>query len=68
MKQQMNKIYMQYYVETSQYFTDKSFFISSVGQIKTVQDSKQNFLNNCFIADGSHVKIAWLRAVVFTST
>ena len=44
--------------------TKTSFFISIAGQIISVQGFKINFSSNCFIADDSHVKIAWLNVVV----
>ena len=41
-----------------------SFFISSAGKIKSVQEL--NFSSSCFIANYSHVKIVWLHVVVFS--
>ena len=41
MKQKINQLYIQYYVETSQYFIDnKSIFVSSAGKTKSVQEFK----------------------------
>ena len=45
--------------------TKTSFFISSAGKIEVVQGSKWNFSSNCFMADGSHLKIVWLHVVAF---
>ena len=50
MKKQMHELYIEYYVETSQYFT--------------CRNSKLNFSSSCFIADDSHVITVWLHVVV----
>ena len=34
-------------------------------KLKTCRSSNLNFLRSCFMADDSHVKIVWLREVVF---
>ena len=35
-------------------------------KVKACRRLKLNFLSSCFIADGSHTKIVWLNAVVFS--
>ena len=35
-------------------------------KLKACRNSKLNFLSSCFTVDGSHVKIVWLRVVVFS--
>ena len=42
------------------------FFNSIAGKIESVRSSKLNFSSSSFIADDSHVKIAWLHVVVFS--
>ena len=68
MKKLMNLPYMEYYVETSQYFTRQE--LASLFQVqeklKTCKNSKLNFSSSCFIANDSHVKIVWLHIVVFS--
>ena len=36
------------------------------GKLKACRGSKLNFSSSCFIADDSHEKSVWLRAVVFS--
>ena len=59
---------MEYYVETSQYFTDKNFSSSFKIQekLKACRSLKLIFSSSCFIADDSHVKIVWLYVAVFS--
>ena len=67
MKKQMNQSYIVNYAETSQYFTEKNWFIiSSAGEIESGRSSKLNFSSGCFIADDSRLKIVWLIAAVFS--
>ena len=35
-------------------------------KLKACRRTKLNFSSSCFIADDSHVKIAWLHVVVFS--
>ena len=47
--------------------TRTSFFISSAGEVESVQEFKMKFFEySCFAADDSHVKIIWLYLVVLT--
>ena len=49
MKQQINEAYMKNYFETSQGFTDRSFFISSVGKIERVLEFKTRLFEKLFL-------------------
>ena len=59
---------MEYYVETSQYFTDKeqAFLFQVPEKLKARRISKLNYSSICSIASDSHVKIVWLHVVVFS--
>ena len=46
--------------------TRTSFFIQVQEKLKACRSSELNFSSSCFIADDSHIKIAWLHIVVFS--
>ena len=63
----MNQLYMENYVETSQYFRRQELAVFQVQEkLKACRSSKLNFSSSCFIADDSHVKIVWQHVVVFS--
>ena len=58
---------MQYYVETSQCFTDElASLFQMQKKLKACRNLKGNFCSSCFIAVDSQVKTVWLHVVVFS--
>ena len=54
MKKEMNQPYMYYYIETSQYFTNKNqpLYFKYKKKLKTCRNSMQNFVNSCLQMTG----------------